>query len=62
MPITTTKYNQNVSLQMVTFIIIIIEVIPFIDLFIILYYINEEDLQLPVEAVDNELNNSELVV
>ena len=36
-------------------------VIPFTDLFIILYYIIEEDLQLPIEAVDNE-HYTELVV
>ena len=40
----------------------IIVVTPFIDLIIILYYINEEDLQLPVDAVDNGLYNTELVI
>ena len=41
---------------------IIIVVTPFIDLFIVVYYINEEDLQLPVEAVDNGHYYTELVV
>ena len=40
----------------------VIAVTPFIDLFIILYYINEEDLQLPVEAVNNGHYYTELVV
>ena len=49
-------------LKSVQEIICIIVITPFNDLFIILYYINEEDLQLPVEAVDNGLYNTKLVV
>ena len=41
---------------------VIIFVTPFIDLFNIIYYINEEDFQLPVEAVDNGHYYTKLVV
>ena len=57
--ITKHLHIKNISLQE---IIYIIAITLFIDLIIILFYINEENLQLPAEAVDNGLYNTELVV